>query len=222
MFTRAIREADQSHASDKPFMHLIMTTSNHRPFTYPEGRIDISSHSGRMGGVKYADYSVGKLIEDAKDKPWFKDTVFVFVSDHTAGAGGKAELDPRKYHIPMIFYAPSFIKPATYDKVASQIDMAPILLGMLNFSYYTKFFGEDVLHDADEIPHAFISNYQKVALVKQGELTVLAPKRKVEQFSWPDVKASDSVDAQREDAIAYYQSASWWKEQFKRIPTVVP
>lgn len=222
MFARAIREADASHANGRPFMQLIMTTSNHRPFTYPDGRIDMPSHSGRLGGVKYADYSVGKLIEDARAKPWFKDTVFVFVADHTAGAGGKAELNPDKYHIPMIFYAPGFITPARYDKTASQIDLAPILLGMLNLSYYTKFYGEDLLHDPDEIPHAFISNYQKVALIKDGQLTVLSPRRKVESYAWPEVAAEEDDDHhEAEDAITYYQSASWWKEQYRRIPTVL-
>lgn len=221
MFARSVREADRSFAEKKPFMHLIMTTSNHRPYTYPEGRIDIAPHSGRLGGVKYADYSVGKLIETAKTKPWFKDTVFVFVADHTAGAGGKAELDPRKYHIPLIFYAPGFIKPGRYEKIASQIDTAPVLLGLINFSYYTKFFGENLLNDADEIPHAFISNYQKVALVKNDGLTVLAPKRSIEEYSWPEVKPVEASDEKRvADAITYYQSASWWREQYRRIPTV--
>jgi phosphoglycerol transferase MdoB-like AlkP superfamily enzyme len=222
MFARAIKEADRSHDKGKPFMQLIMTTSNHRPYTYPDGRIDIPSHSNRLGGVKYADYSVGKLIEQARQKPWFKDTVFVFVADHTAGAGGKAELDPNKYHIPMIFYAPGFVKPARYEKIASQIDMAPVLLGMLRFSYYTKFFGEDLLHDDDEISHAFISNYQKIALVKENEMVVLAPKQHIETYSWPDIKPDAKENARVEDAITYYQSASWWKEQFRRIPTVYP
>lgn len=222
MFARALREADSSYAAGKPFMQLIMTTSNHRPYTYPDGRIDIASHSGRLGGVKYADYSVGKLIEWAKEKPWFNDTVFVFVADHTAGAGGKAELDPHKYHIPMIFYAPGFIQPQRYEKVTSQIDLAPILLGQLNFSYYTKFYGEDLMHDEDEIPHAFISNYQKIGLIKDGSLFVLAPKRKVEGYSWPGMEAiAGDGNPLLSNAITYYQSASWWKQQYRRIPSVM-
>ena len=141
---------------------------------------------------------------------------------HTAGAGGKAELDPRKYHIPMIFYAPGFIKPRRFENIASQIDLAPVLLGLLNFNYYTKFYGEDLLNDDDEIPHAFISNYQKVALVKNDGVTVLAPKRKVEQYHWPDISRNEHAnDGLVDDTIAYYQSASWWKEQYRRIPTVV-
>lgn len=222
MFTRALKEADASYARHTPFMQLIMTTSNHRPYTYPEGRIDLPPHNGRSGGVKYADYSVGKLVEAAKQKPWFKDTIFIFVADHTAGASGKAELDPKKYHIPMIFYAPDMIQPESFDHIASQIDLAPILLGMMNFSYYTRFYGEDLLHDPDEIPHAFVSNYQKVALVKEDELTVLAPKQRVEQYGWPDVRGRDANDNDLvNDTIAYYQSASWWKEYHQRIPSVV-
>ena len=139
-----------------------------------------------------------------------------------AGIAGKTELGPEKYHIPMIFYSPGFIKPQRFTKIASQIDMAPVLLGLLNFTYYSKFYGENVLEDDDEIPHAFISNYQKIGLVKNDGLTLLEPKRKIEQFSWPHMERTGSIDADSvNDAIAYYQSASWWKDNFKRIPTVV-
>jgi len=222
MFTRTIKEADKSYQNKKPFMHLVMTTSNHRPYTYPEGRIDISSKSGRLGGVKYADYSVGKLIADAKTRPWFKDTIFIFVADHTAGAGGKAELDPRKYHIPMIFYAPYILKPERVTQLSSQIDLPVTLLGALDFSYYSRFYGRDLLSKDTSVPRTFISNFQKVALVKGGDITVLAPKRRVEQYIWPEMTAAESIDAEKvSDAVAYYQSASWWREKYKRIPTVI-
>lgn len=223
LFAKVIKEADKSYAAGKKFMSLAMTTSNHRPYTYPEGKIDIAPKQGREGGVKYADYAVGKLLEWASAKPWYKDTVFVFVADHTHGAGGKAELDPEKYHIPMMIYAPGFIKPQVYEEIASQIDTAPILLGQLNFAYRSKFYGEDLMHDADEIPHAFISNYQKVALIKNGELTVLAPKKQVDQYTWPRMETDETPE--EEDvaaAIGYYQSASRWRDVFRRISTHIP
>lgn len=53
-----------------PFYAHVMTTSNHRPFTYPEGRIDIPSRSGRDGGVKYTDYAIGRFIEQARVRPF--------------------------------------------------------------------------------------------------------------------------------------------------------
>jgi len=221
MFARAIREADASYARKKPFMHIIMTTSNHRPYTYPDGRINIPSGSNRSGGVMYADYSVGKLLEWARPKPWFNDTIFVFVADHTAGAGGRVELDPRKYHIPMIFYAPGSIKPQRYEALASQIDMAPTLLGLLNFTYYSKFYGTDVLRD-EANPRTFVSNYQKVALVKNDSILILSPKQTVTQYAWPKAGEKLTVDqALADEAITYYQSAAWWRDTYRRINTVV-
>ena len=222
LFAKTIKEADASYAAGTPFMSLLMTTSNHRPYTYPDGRISIASPGGREGGVMYADYAVGKLIEWSKEKPWFKDTVFIFVADHTHGAGGKVELNPQKYHIPLIFYAPGFIKPARYERLASQVDIAPTLLGMLNFSYRSKFYGTDLSHGDAPAPRAFISNYQKMALIKDGEMTVLAPKQAVSQYSWPDVTPKAALDETGvEDAIAYYQSASWWRESDKREDTLI-
>jgi len=222
VFARAIREADKSYAAKKPFMHLIMTTSNHRPYTFPEGRIT-NEQGHRESGVRYADYSVGKLLEWASKKPWYKDTVFVFVADHTAGAGGKVELSQQKYHIPMIFYAPGFIKQRTYTPIASQIDVAPILLGQLNFHYRSKFYGEDLLHDDDEVPHAFISNYQKIALIKNDTITILSPKRGIMQLTWPDQKALPNGPNKKleDDTIGYYQSASWWRDTLHRVPSVI-
>jgi phosphoglycerol transferase MdoB-like AlkP superfamily enzyme len=221
MFARSVREADAAYARKQPFMHLIMTTSNHRPYTYPDGRIDLPSKtSGRAGGVKYADYSVGQLLEWAKAKPWFKDTLFVFVADHTHGASGKAELAPRKYHIPMIFYAPGFIQPKRIDTLTSQIDFAPILLGLLNFQYPSKFFGQDVLNDKAYRPRAFISTYQKVGLLEQNHLTILSPKRQVAQLTWPQEEPMTAPDQTAEDdTVAYYQTASWWRDIYGRIPT---
>lgn len=222
LFARAIREADRSHASGKPFMQLVMTTSNHRPYTYPEGRIDIPSKTGRSGGVKYADYSIGQFMQWASKKPWYKDTVFVFVADHTSGAAGKVELDRENYHIPAIFYSPGFIQPSRHEAIMSQIDIGPILLGQLNFHYQSKFYGEDVLHDEDEVPHAFISNYQKMALVKKDTVTVLEPNRHVEQWGWSGNNSRVGLlPSLVDDTVAYYQSASWWRKNYRRISTAI-
>jgi phosphoglycerol transferase MdoB-like AlkP superfamily enzyme len=225
LYNQVLKQADTSFNKDKKFMFEVMTTSNHRPYTYPDGKIDIPSKSGgRKGGVKYADYAVGQFLKEAAKKPWFKDTVFVFVADHTAGAGGKIDLSMQKYHIPAIIYAPGFVKPKKYDSIASQIDIAPTLLGALNFSYYTKFYGEDLINDADEPEnaHAFISNYQKMGYLKDGQLTVLEPMDKIEYFSGENVMPKEKRNnTLLIDTVTYYQYASGWKERMKRIPTVV-
>ena len=53
IYKQVIKEADLNYAANKPFFNFIMTTSNHRPYTYPENKIDIPSGTGRDGAVKY-------------------------------------------------------------------------------------------------------------------------------------------------------------------------
>jgi phosphoglycerol transferase MdoB-like AlkP superfamily enzyme len=213
LFNKVIREAGRSHAAGKPFFSMVMTTSNHRPFTYPEGRIDIPSQTGRGGGVKYADYAVGKFLHDARKQPWFDNTIFVIVADHCAGSAGKMELPVKKYEIPLLIYSPSRIKPRRIDRIVSQIDIAPTVLGILNFSYMTKFMGHDVLRMDASQERAFISTYQKLGFIKDGSLVVLGPQRYLKTYS-VDLKSGAALESQPrekivEDALGYFQGASY-------------
>ncbi len=211
LFDQVLDELDASYRAGRPSFTHVMTTSNHRPYTYPEGRIDIPSHTGREGGVKYTDYAIGRFIDMARKKPWFHDTVFVIVADHCASSAGKTELPVDRYHIPLIVYAPAYIRPARVDRLASQIDTAPTLLGMLNFSYPTRFIGHDVLHTPASEDRAFISNYQALGYLRDGVLTVLRPKRQVAAYRI-DAKSNETPIAVNqkllEEAIAYYQGTA--------------
>ncbi len=110
LYRQALALADADFASKKPFLLQLMTTSNHRPYTFPDGRIDIPSGKGRDGAVKYTDYAIGKFLEDARKKPWFENTLFIFVADHTAGSAGMEDLPVSNYQIPLFIYAPALIQ----------------------------------------------------------------------------------------------------------------
>ena len=218
LFTLALREMDQSHnqsSGKKPFFIHIMTTSNHRPYTYPAGRIDIPSGSGRDGAVKYTDYAVGEFLRQAKNKPWFANTIFVVTADHGASARGTSHIPLEKYRIPLFIYAPNQIKPQRIDRLMSQIDIAPTVLGILNMSYVSKFYGHDIMRTAPEEDRAFVANYQTLGYMKAGKLVTLQPHRKVTITSLPDglVKTAAPVpiadDTLRNEAISFYQNASY-------------
>jgi len=113
LFYHALKTLTAQAGGGKPFFAHIMTTSNHRPYTYPDGRIDIKSPGGRDGAVKYTDYAIGKFIDDARRQPWFKDTLFIIIADHCASVAGKSKLPVDGYHIPLIFYAPTSCSPAS-------------------------------------------------------------------------------------------------------------
>jgi phosphoglycerol transferase MdoB-like AlkP superfamily enzyme len=220
LFRKTIKEADKSYAAGKPFLNFVMTTTNHRPFTYPNGKIDIDSKTGRNGAVKYTDYAIGKLIEEARQKPWFDNTIFVFVADHCAGSAGSTEVPLWRYQIPAIFYAPKIIKPQVFAKNISQIDIAPTLLGVMNFGYESKFFGTDVLNNSQTIDqHSFVSTYSDVGYFQGDKLYLLKPKKEkkvfdvtIEKYGWNGSKEIETTDfdAQKmSDAISYYQVASY-------------
>jgi len=211
---RTVREIDRSHAQGKPFFGYVMTTSNHRPFTYPAGRIDIPSGTGREGGVKYADYAIGAFLDEARHHPWFSDTVFVFVADHCAGSAGRLDMPVYRYRIPLIVYAPGLVAPGVNDSLASQVDLAPTLFGLLHWSYPSKFFGKDILA-ADFTPRAFISTYQELGYLKGDNLTILDVRQQMRQYKVLRETAQDATQEERtndekqgREAIAYYQGAS--------------
>lgn len=203
-FRKTIEEADKSHAKGKPFFNILLTISNHRPYTYPEGRIDLPSGKARReGAVKYADYAIGKFIEDAEKKPWFDNTVFVFIADHTAGAAGNEEITIADHHIPAIIYAPKIFKPRRIDVPVSQIDIMPTIFALLNFEYKSGFYGQNVLAETYQ-PRFFVSNYQKLGFVKNSIEIILKP---VKQFSYIANKNANH-ESVLDEAIAYYQQAS--------------
>jgi phosphoglycerol transferase MdoB-like AlkP superfamily enzyme len=210
LFLRVLREGDAAHAAGTPFFFHVMTTSNHQPYTYPAGRIDIPSGTGRAGAVKYTDWAIGKFVADARTRPWFDDTVFVIVADHTDNGRGYTQLPVDRYHVPCVVYAPKVVAPGRFDGVCSQIDVPPTLLGLLGFSYDTEFFGQDVLRRPPD--RALLCNYLHVGLYDGRRLVTLGPHR---DAACDDIDCAwrphcvDPPDASLVfDAIAYFQSAS--------------
>ena len=216
LFRWTMREADTQAAAGKPFHFFVMTTSNHRPFTFPEGRIDLPSKvSGRAGAVKYTDYAIGAFLRAAATKPWYKNTVFVIVADHCASSAGKTELPVQNYHIPLIVFAPGgHVAPGHIRTLTSQMDYAPTLLGLLNWSYPSRFFGHDVRRIPSDDAHALVGNYQKLGHLEKGEFIVLKPQRgessyRVDLATATLTPAPKSDYAERE-AISFYQTASYF------------
>lgn len=227
MAKKAISEMNKDYKAGKPFFHHWMTVSNHRPFTYPEGKIDIPADSkSRKGGVKYTDYSIMKFFEMAQKQPWFKNTVFVIVADHCSSSAGKTELPMDKYRIPAMIYAPEFVAPQKFSQVTSQIDVMPTVLGLLNFKYQSKFLGQDVF-SKNFVPRAYIATYQDLGFVKDNYLTVISPTKNIKQYQLvqkPNTNTTTEFniyytenllqDNPRKDlvdqTISTYQSTSFW------------
>ena len=223
LFANALDVIDANVAKGSRTFTHIMTTSNHRPFTYPDGRIDIPSPGGREGGVKYTDWAIGHFIEEARKRPWFDDTLFVFLADHCAAVAGKAALPVAGYRIPLILWAPKLVRPAVYVPVASQIDLPPTLLDILRVEGDDHFFGRSVMELPRGPARAFISNYQSLGYYRDDTLVVLSPGRKVDAYRIdPETFEAAHIELPRhlvDEAIAYYQTASRaFRDGAMRVP----
>ena len=212
----ALKEFDKKAESGTPFHAIIFTISNHRPYTFPEGKITYDGEmKSRSAAVKYTDFAIGQFLAQASRKPWFANTVFVIVADHCASSAGKTSIPVDKYHIPAIVYSPGFIRPRRVEKLCSQIDLMPTVFSLLHFSYDSKFYGQDIL--APEYnQRAFMATYQDLGYYSDDVLTILSPVRRVQQFDvtltepWhhtetPKVAQADSLV---KEAQAFYQTVN--------------
>ncbi len=236
MGQKAIQVMNAEAQKGNRFFNHWMTVSNHRPFTYPEHKINIDANSkSREGGVKYTDYALRQFFKAAQKQPWFANTVFVIVADHCASSSGKTELPLHKYRIPALIYAPGFIKPQKITTLMSQIDVMPTLFGLLHLKYKSKFIGKDIFSPNYQ-ERAFIATYQDLGYIKNNKLTLLSPKNRIRQY---DLKLSptpgltqafqeyyDEIPRKKideklvQETIAFYQySAQLLRDKkYQRIP----
>jgi phosphoglycerol transferase MdoB-like AlkP superfamily enzyme len=220
LFMHAIAYFDRLHSSNTgPFYSLVMSTSNHKPFTFPEGLPGIPAKGGgREAGIKYADYAIGRFFEEAKKHPWYDNTIFVVIADHDSRVYGKAHVPVRHYRIPALIIAPKHIKPEVSQKIFSNMDLAPTILGLLGISYEAPFYGVDVLDDripADR-PVMFSHNHD-IALYQNGVMTVLGLQQEARTFSYDDEKTAPlPLDEERADLLAAFLQSAYELFQGKR------
>jgi phosphoglycerol transferase MdoB-like AlkP superfamily enzyme len=232
LYQQTIKQANLSQQQGTPFFYHVMTTSNHRPYTYPDNAIDIPSGTGRNGAVKYTDFAIGEFFKQARKQDWFDNTIFVIVADHCASSARKTDLPVERYHIPMWVYAPGLVETKSVETLASQIDIAPTLMGILNMSYESWSFGKDILNMQQNDQRVLIGTYQKLGYLKKDELIILSPGKKVTKhmLSHDDNSTDEPMNTQALDeaslkAIAYYQGADYiyknglnkWQSPFKPV-----
>ena len=213
IYNKVLKEADKAALTNIPFFNFVMTTSNHRPYTYPEGKIDIPSGTGRDGGIKYTDYAIGNFLKQAKTKPWYGNTVFVIMADHCASSAGRWSLNIDKYRIPAMIVNLQDVAPQKIEKLSSQIDMFPTLFSLLNWDYTSNLFGKDIMEMQKEDERAFIGNYRNLGLLKDKKLMILSDQHVANYFEWEtdnDNLISKDMDAKMlDETISFYQVADY-------------
>jgi len=208
IYSKMIKVADEHYKSNKPFFNFVMTTSNHRPYTYPDNAIDIPSGTGREGAVKYTDYALKNMFEKVKSKPWFKNTVFIIIADHCASSAGKDEIDVANYHIPAFIVNLPEYQNQKIKKQCSQIDIFPTFFSLLHWNYESNFFGKNILASNFE-ERALVGTYRKLVLMKNDKAMILSDQKRQNFYHWN--KADNSLNAIPMDKNFLNETISWYQ-----------
>lgn len=214
LFNKSLQELDSLDNLGAPFFATLLTVSNHTPFTYPEGRIPYDPNvQTREYAVRYADYSIGKFIRDAKSHPFFDSTLFVFVADHGARIYGSEQIPILSYEIPLLFYNPTLYPTGQRcDVLGSQMDISPTILDVLGIDYNSEFFGRSISSTTPQEARALMSHDRDVSLMRDSTIAILGIQGNKEL--WTVDKSSgkffpySSPDSSLVfDAISYYMTA---------------
>ena len=148
------QQCNQIAQEGQPFFLTVFTASSHEPYKVPDQykdtftRGDIPMHKV----ISYADYSIQQYFEQVKDKPWFKNTIFVFTADH-CGVSSREDYNNEmgRFLIPIFFYTPGGQLPVKFDttRLMQQTDITPTLLGLLNYQKPYFSFGKDVFDNSE-------------------------------------------------------------------------
>ena len=170
---------------DKPFFSLIFSSSNHEPFEFPDGRIELYEKPKNTvhNAIKYADYAIGKFFELAKEEAYYKNTIFIIIADHNTRTYGRNLLPVDKFRIPALIIGPNVSKDTIYSKLASQIDIMPTVLPLLGIDVEHPMIGRNLFNIPDSIPGRAIMQFHDINGFRvEDQFVVHQPHKEPLQF----------------------------------------
>jgi phosphoglycerol transferase MdoB-like AlkP superfamily enzyme len=217
LYRRSIEEMRDLSKSGRPFFTTILSVSNHKPYTYPPGRIpENPGERRRENAVKYADFSLGEFFRQAKQEGFWTNTIFAVVADHGARVYGEQSIPIHSYEIPLLIAGPAAVEhPRRVGQLGCSLDVAPTLLGLIGRPYQTTFFGQDLLNSESDSGRALLNHNRDIGLLAHQRLVVLELMKKEEFYAgnpklveMKPLRALGPVERELEtDAMALFQVA---------------
>ena len=171
LFARVLEEMDRLTSAFERVMLTTLTVSNHRPFDFPDGRIDYPSDERRREYVvAYADWALGEFFAAAERRPWFDDTLFVVAVDHGPVHAGPALVPAAGNRVPLVFYSPGKLAPAVIEHQGSIMSLAVTLFELLGVTPEESFYGRSLLRGDGPVP---VELHHEVGILARDRLTVL-------------------------------------------------
>jgi phosphoglycerol transferase MdoB-like AlkP superfamily enzyme len=198
LYGMALHRMDSLHAApdDRPFFTTLLSISTHPPFTLPAFTAFHSDNPDPIAKTyQYADWSLRQFMTAAAQKPWYDNTIFIFLGDHGVNLQEQYKYDvPLSYnHIPLIVHYPArFPKARTVEKMGNQTDIYPTIMGLLGRDYVQNTLGYDLFRETR--PYALFSQDHKLGVIDERFLYIA---RKSGLESLVDYRAGTGEDLSR-------------------------
>jgi len=200
MFRFSIPKINELAEKENPFFVTFMTTSDHSPFYVPD-YFKPKAKAIESQIVQYADWSLQQFIQLASKEAWFNDTIFVFVADHGAAIDAKYDIPLNYFHTPLIIYAPEiFMANEVHQKIGSQIDVYPTVMGLISQKYVNNTLGIDLLKEQRKF--TIINDDDKVGILDSEYLCIMKNNgTKLELYKYKEQDKFNYFDQEKEKAL---------------------
>lgn len=131
------RQLKDLNEEKEPFFSGLFTLSSHSPYDQPmENVFDWGGNENDyINSAYYTDRCLGNYIDEARKQPWFKNTLFIIVADHSHNSYRNWSFTTPAYHkIPMLFYGEVIkeeFRGLKVNRLSNQMDLATTLLKQL-------------------------------------------------------------------------------------------
>ena len=228
LFNKTHEQLMKHHESGQPFFTLVFTSSNHSPFEFPDGRIELYEQpkATENNAVKYADYAMGQFFKQAQASPYWKDTVFLVVADHDIRVRGDDLVPVKNFHIPGLILGAD-IQPRVIKTVASQIDLPTTVISLMGIDGEHPMPGRDLSAEPEGLAGRAMMQYEQNYAWMEGERAVVlrpgkAPTHAVYDRSQKKLQpqpAPDDAAAMEKRALGHVMLPSiLYREQDYHLP----
>lgn len=171
----------------KPFFLFAFTGITHTPYLgYLEGfdkYPNTTEENKYLNSLMFADYSIGYFIDEMRKEPWFYDTIFIFVADHTFNRNGSIR---EKYNIPFLIYAPRYVKAQRSETLGSQLDILPTVFDLLRLQEPYSAAGKSLVSEGGGRNALFADGYTIGIITPEGALRHTREKALEQEKYSPD------------------------------------
>ena len=167
----------------------MFSSSNHMPFELPEGKIEFEKNFPKASvenAIKYADFSIGKFFELAKKEAYFKNTVFVVISDHNVRVYGDQIVPIDMFQIPAVIISDN-IPPQIFSRLTSQPDVLATALDLIGIDLSYPILGNSIFKDNKKDINLMLFD-EIYAFRKEDKVAILVPNMPIKTYLYKDKK----------------------------------